>query len=489
MHVTLIYPHQLFQAHPAVAPDRDVLLVEDPLFFYDRHYPTRFHQIKLVLHRASMKRYAAETLVHHATRYVDYADATTHVLLRRLAQSGVRVIHVVDPVDFMVEKRLRHEAAANDIALVWYDTPNFLTTPADTATYYTNRKRYFQTDFYVWQRKRLGILLDGTKPLGGRWTYDSDNRHRLAAAVDVPPAPAIYHNSYVEEARAYVHQHFGDHYGSSEDFIYPTSHAEAEARLDDFLQHKLSQFGPYQDAITQRVPFVFHSLISSSLNSGLLSPVQVVQRTLDFYEAHPHTPLASVEGFLRQIIGWREFMRVIYVREGVRQRNSNFWKQTRTLDERWYTGTLGIPPVDHAIHKALKYAYAHHIERLMLLGNFMLLNEIHPDEVYRWFMEMFIDAYDWVMVPNVYGMSQYADGGLITTKPYLSSSNYVRKMSDYKAGDWNQNWDSLYWRFIAKHESFFRSNPRLSVMVSHLDKMGDDQRAVHDQQAESFLKG
>ena len=487
LHLSLLFPNQLYQQHPAIAPDREVLLIEEPLFFGDVHYPAKFHKMKLVMHRASMKRYAAETLHNHKTRYINHADANTASLLQQLATEGATHLHIVDPTDFMLEKRLRREADKHGIEVVWYDTPNFITTPLEIDTFFRGKKTYHQTDFYIWQRKQHGILLVKDAPLGGRWTYDTENRQKLKANVVLPAEPARYDNAYIQEAQTYVEQHFADNPGSSSDFIYPTNPAEAETRLDEFLHQKLGNFGAYQDAITPKAPFLFHSLISSSLNSGLLAPMQVVERTLAYFEAHPNTPIASVEGFLRQIIGWREFMRVIYLREGVKQRTSNFWKHNRALDERWYNGTLGIPPVDDAIRKVSQYAYAHHIERLMLLGNFMALCEIHPDEVYRWFMEMFIDAYDWVMVPNVYGMSQYADGGLITTKPYLSSSNYVRKMSDYKVGDWCAVWDGLYWRFIHKHEAFFRSNPRLSMMTAHLDRMGSENLTAHETTAQRWL--
>ncbi len=485
----LIYPHQLFERHPALAAGRRVLLVEDPLFFGDARYPARFHRMKLALHRASMKRYQAEQLREHPTQYVEHSAASTEHVMAALAAEGVREVFVADPVDYLLEKRLTRAADRHNVAIHWLSSPGFLNTRAEIDAFYADRPRYHQTDFYIWQRKKQGLLMDRGKPLGGRWTFDTENRQKLKPNVSVPQAPAVYHNAYIDEARAYVRRHFPDNPGQLDDFIYPTNHAEAAALLDDFLAHKLGQFGPYQDAITHRAPFLFHSLLSSSINIGLLTPAQVVERTLAYVEAHPQTSLASVEGFLRQIVGWREFMRAVYVRAGVQQRTSNFWGQGRALDERWYAGTLGIPPVDDAIHKALRFAYNHHIERLMLLGNLMTLCEIHPDEVYRWFMEMFIDAYDWVMVPNVYGMSQYADGGLITTKPYLSSSNYVRKMSDYPSGVWCETWDSLYWRFVHKHAAFFRSNPRLSVMASHLDRMGEETLTAHRERAERFMRG
>jgi len=222
------------------------------------------------------------------------------------------------------------------------------------------------------------------------------------------------------------------------------------------------------------------------LNIGLITPREVIDKTLGYAEENP-VPLNALEGFIRQIIGWREFMLAIYALEDNRERSTNFWQHTRKLPPSFYNGTTGIKPVGTVIHHLLNYSYCHHIERLMILGNFMLLCEIDPDEIYRWFMEMFIDAYDWVMVPNVYGMSQYADGGLITTKPYISSSRYIQKMSDFPKGKWCEIWDSLYWRFIHKHQDFFANNPRMKVMTFQLKRMGKAKSNGYLRQAERFL--
>lgn len=198
-------------------------------------------------------------------------------------------------------------------------------------------------------------------------------------------------------------------------------------------------------------------------------------------------PLNSLEGFIRQVIGWREYMRGVYRLTGRQQRCRNFWGHTHPMPRALYQGTTGIDPVDTVIRRVLRHAYCHHIERLMVLGNFMLLCEIHPDAVYRWFMELFIDAYDWVMVPNVYGMSQFADGGLSTTKPYISGSNYILKMSNFRKGAWCAVWDALYWRFIDLHRDFFAMNPRMSVMVKQCDRLGP-RLAEHHRTANAFLE-
>jgi deoxyribodipyrimidine photolyase-related protein len=207
---------------------------------------------------------------------------------------------------------------------------------------------------------------------------------------------------------------------------------------------------------------------------------------MDYSEQHD-VRLNSLEGFIRQLIGWREFMRAIYIVEEQKQKKTNFWDFKQKIPQQFYDGTTGVEPVDLTIKYVLKNAYAHHIERLMILGNFMLLCEIHPKEVYRWFMELFIDAYEWVMVPNIFGMSQYADGGLMTTKPYISSSNYIRKMSNFKAGPWCDIWDSLFWRFIHKHKKVFDKNPRMKIMVSQANKMGKEKVKRYVDVAEMYL--
>ena len=213
-----------------------------------------------------------------------------------------------------------------------------------------------------------------------------------------------------------------------------------------------------------------------------------MDRALEFASESGSIPLNSLEGFIRQIIGWREFMRVIYLRHGVAERTENFWNFTRPMPQSFYDGTTGIDPIDHVIQALHEDAYCHHIERLMVVGNFMMLCRIDPDEVYRWFMEFFIDAYDWVMVPNVYGMSQFADGGIFATKPYLSGSNYIRKMSDFKKGDWCEVWDGLFWTFVEDHRDFFLKNYRMAQMAQLHDRMSEEKKKNHRENAVRFLR-
>ncbi len=237
--------------------------------------------------------------------------------------------------------------------------------------------------------------------------------------------------------------------------------------------------------------FLFHSVLTPMLNIGLLTPLQILEQAILHFErvqdSEDEVSLASAEGFIRQIMGWREYIRGVYQTMGRMQRIQNAWDHQRPLPSAFYDGTTGIDPVDQVIRRVLQYGYCHHIERLMILGNFMFLCQIQPHAVYQWFMELFVDAYDWVMVPNVYGMSQNADGGKITTKPYMSGSSYVLRMSNFKRGAWCEIWDALYWRFIDLHRERFLKNPRLSMMVRQLDKMGSRVDSFH-RTADDFLK-
>lgn len=485
MEITLVFPHQLYKSHPALEKGRVVYLVEDPLYF--RQYP--FHKKKLVLHRASMKSYSNQLKAMGIT--VEYIDATnplaaTEALFKQFADHGVERVMYCDTTDYLLERRIERYAGRNAITLHRLESPNFLTSRQEIHAYFGNGRRFFMADFYKYQRKRLGILVNNNEPVGGRWSFDEDNRKKIPKGTPLPEFHHYGNAGLVTDAIRYVESEFKDNYGSVDDFLFPTDHAAAEQLFDDFLKERFREFGVYQDAILHQQHFLFHSVISSSLNIGLLDPTHIVTRTLDFAGTNK-IPLNSVEGFLRQVIGWREYIRAVYLLKGVEERRKNHFGFTATLPESFWTGTTGIDPVDSVIRRLEMSAYSHHIERLMVVGNFMLLCEFNPDEVYRWFMTWYIDAYDWVMVPNVYGMSQFADGGMMSTKPYISGSNYLLKMSDFKKGEWSATWDGLFWRFMTTHLDVFQSNPRLSFLLNTWTKMPESKRSEHLRHAESYL--
>ncbi len=486
---TVIFPHQLFESHPGLSCTPVVYLVEDQLFFSDYRRKIRFHKKKLVLHRASMM-YFKKRLESRGFEVLYAAfknDPGMKDFFQRLAGDGIRKIYICDVIDSELEKRLSKESNRAKIGITILPTPGFISDKDWLERFFLQTKHYSQTKFYIAQRKRLNILVEEGKPVSGQWSFDPLNRRRIPRGIKIPELLNLPGNKYIEEAQNYVKRNFPFHPGRAEKFPYPVTHRDSDIWLDNFLANKLELFGDYEDAMLRDDAFLFHSVLTPSLNVGLILPQDLMKKALAFAEKNK-IPINSLEGFIRQVIGWREFMRAIYILEGERERTSNFWGHSQKLPDSFYKASTGVVPVDCVIHRVLEWGYAHHIERLMVLGNFMLLCEIAPNEVYKWFMEMFIDAYDWVMVPNVFGMSQFADGGLITTKPYISSSRYILRMSDFPKGEWCKIWDGLYWRFIHKHQSFFLKNPRMRVMMFQLKKMEKKVLNKHLRSADRFLE-
>ena len=491
----IVFPNQLFEKHPGLkrVPSR-VVLIEDSLFFGDHHHPAKFHKQKLWLHRATMKRYEAQ--LHEQgfeTLYIDY-DPTPGALAKQLARvcrsikSSPRKLMVADPTDFILEKRLQRISHKIKVEIEVLPNPGFLNSREQNIDYRAGKKRWFMADFYKFQRRRLNILMDDDEPIGGRWSFDEDNRKKVPKKLlsEVPAILKLKYDPIDHEAVQYVHDRFPDNPGQLEQLYYPTSRADAKKWLRHFLKHRFGQFGIYEDAIVRGESWLWHSVLTPALNVGLLTPDEVVKAALAHAKKH-ETPLNSVEGFIRQVIGWREFIRATYQDLGVSMRTTNHWNHTRSIPFSFYNGTTGIEPIDDTIGRILKTGYCHHIERLMVLGGFMFLCEFDPDEIYRWFMEMFVDSYDWVMVPNAYAMSQHADGGQITTKPYFSGSSYIRKMSHYKKGEWCDIWDGLYWRWIWNRADLLAKNHRWAMPCAMVKKMDKEKRQAHLKNAEAWL--
>lgn len=488
MSIGILFPHQLVEHNSIVASCETIYLVEEYLFF--KQY--NFHKQKLAFHRASMKFYA-DFLMNKGVKVV-YIQANNDLsdirkLLVDMSKNGITAIEYIDTSDCWLEKRINETSAQLKLSVLKHRTPLFMNTSEEISVYFAGKKRLFQTDFYKFQRQKRNLLLEkDKKPLGGKWTYDDENRLKYPKGKVPPLVNFSPSNSYYSEAIQYVEVHFSANYGELNSTIcYPVTFEESKAWLNDFFKTRFAEFGPFEDAIVSNETFLHHSLLSPMLNVGLLTPDYVIDEALDF-ASHHDIPLNSLEGFIRQIVGWREFIRAVYELKGTEERTKNYWGFKRKIPTSFWNGTTGIEPIDSTIKKVLETGYCHHIERLMVLGNFMLLCEFDPDEVYRWFMELFIDAYDWVMVPNVYGMSQFADGGLMSTKPYISGSNYLMKMSDYKKGEWQVTWDGLFWRFMHVHRDFFLQNPRLGMLVHSFDKMSNEKQELHLTAAEKYLK-
>ncbi len=487
--VALIFPHQLFEDVEWLFRTSKVYLIEEYLFF--RQYI--FHKQKIAFHRASMKFYEAYLLAKGIeVEYVESQDELSDIrkLLPYLAAKGVKSIEYLAVVDYYLERRIQKGAGQNALHLNKNQSASFILTEKEMEAYFNSKKKFFQTDFYKKQRVRLNILIDeNNQPVGGQWTYDADNRLRYPKNKIPPKVRFESLNSYHKEAIEYVQKYFDQNYGElNTDYFFPVDFESSRKWLTDFFETRFTDFGQYEDAIVKQEKFLHHSMLTPMLNTGLLTPAFIIDEALRYAFAKD-IPLNSLEGFIRQIIGWREFIRSVYQLRGVEERTKNYWQFTRKIPESFWLGNTGIAPIDDTIKKVLDTGYCHHIERLMILGNFMLLCEFDPDEVYRWFMEMFVDAYDWVMVPNVYGMSQFADGGIFATKPYISGSNYLIKMSDYQKGEWSEIWDSLFWRFMDKQRDFFLKNPRLGMLVSTFDKMDQRKKDAYWSVAEKYLEG
>lgn len=427
------------------------------------------------------------------TLYFEY-DSKKESLLRHLKKikrglnSSPKKLITTHPTDFILEKRLNRFCDQLKLPIEFLENPQFINSPEDNQSYRDSKKRWFMADFYKSQRRRLDLLMEDDQPVGGKWSFDEDNRKKVPKKLlsEIPTVPKIKHDDMDLEARDYVDKRFGENYGRLENLHYPTNHAAAKRWLKDFLKRRFVNFGVYEDAIVEGESWLWHSVLTPMLNTGLLTPNQVVTETMTFVKKND-VPLNSVEGFIRQIIGWREFIRATYQDHGVEMRTTNHWNHHRKIPSTFYDATTGIAPIDDTIERILDTGYCHHVERLMVLGGFMFLCEFDPDEIYRWFMEMFIDSYDWVMVPNAYSMSQHADGGLITTKPYFSGSSYIRKMSHYKKEPWCEIWDGLYWRWVWLHSDSLAKNPRWAMMCSMAKKMDKAKRDSHLKVADAYL--
>lgn len=481
MHSALIYPNQLFFNSLLVLNFETFYLIEDPLFF--RQYA--FHKQKLILHRASMKAY--EATLQRLGKKVHYIESNsilkTQDIGKILSKNKVKEVTFYAPEDDWLSRDLYKSLESEEIKINELPHPHFI-TPLQTVINYTPKGSFFFfNDFYISQRIEKNVLVNNKKPEGGKWSFDKDNRSKLPPKTLLPKLISPTDTNITIEAVSYVNENFHSNPGYGERLIYPSTREEALKWCEAFFRERFRDFGPFEDAIERDESFIFHSVFTPFLNIGLVSPEELISKALE-YDA----PLNSKEGFIRQVLGWREFVRLIYIRAGRKQRTSNFLNNFQKISPKFYSATSGIEPIDLVIQRLLSTGYTHHIERLMVLGNFFLLCDINPDEVYRWFMELYVDSYDWVMVPNVYGMSQYADGGLMTTKPYVSGSSYILRMSNFKKGPWCEVWDGLYWRFIDKHRELIAGNPRMSVMASMRDKLAKNKTLnKHIRTAENFL--
>lgn len=483
----IILGDQLFPSHFYKGKKNSlVFMAED--FELCTHF--KYHKHKLIFFLSAMRSYADELSEQGFNVHYEKLSQVSYVkrLEEFLLKNKISKVSIGEVQDKFFENSILNLFMKLKISHEILETPMFLCPRQDFKNYLFYHPKPFMKSFYEGERKRLKILLDDKgKPTGGHWSFDIENRKKAPKVLNNKEIPKHEKNANVLSVMKLVDKNFLDHPGNVQNFWLPVDRKGSLKNLRFFIKHHLIHFGDYQDAITPRSTFLFHSVISPMINAGLLTPKEVVEEALKAREVNSDIPLAAVEGFIRQVIGWREFVRGIYQNFSEVEDSKNFFNHQRNLTHHWYDGSTGILPLDDAIKKANEFGYCHHIERLMILSNVMLLSEIHPGEVHRWFMEMFVDSADWVMGPNVYGMGQFSDGGIFATKPYISGSNYILKMSDYKKDDWCEVWDGLFWRFISKNKSFFSKNHRMNMMVKTFEKFDKTKQSRLIKLGESFI--
>ncbi len=465
----LVLGDQLVEGLPGLPSSAPVFMQED----WELCTRTRHHKQKILLFLSAMDHFRHG--LESQGRAVEYRELEKEGpnLLDALAGwmklTGLTRLWTYVPHDPFFQSQLKAWAESERIDLKLVPSPLFITSPENWARYRGTRKRLLMADFYKEQRLRTGYLVDENRqPLGERWSFDEDNRKPLPKGIIPPPWLGRPMDEITKAKAELVSKHFADHPGSLKGFSWPVTRQEALEDLEEFIAERLNLFGPYEDSLSQMGGRLWHSALSPSINMGLLLPGECCEAAIRACQKGKAS-LASVEGFVRQLIGWREF--IYWMNPEYEGRNLNQLGHTRRMTDAWWKGETGLPPLDGVIRRLNERAWCHHIERLMVLGSSMVMAEIHPDDAYRWFMEMFIDSADWVMAPNVYGMSQFADGGLFATKPYISGSSYLLKMGDYPKGPWTEVWDGLYWRFVDRHRTLFEGNPRMRVMLGSLEKM------------------
>jgi len=402
------------------------------------------------------------------------------------------------PDEYRVDQELGLLSGILNLPINGVDTEHFYTTRTEFSEFFAGKKQFLLESFYRHMRKKHDVLMLAGKPEGDKWNFDSDNRKKIHSNHSVI-SPLLFHrdvSNLVEMIRNQGVKTVGE--VDEKQFVWPVSRNESLELLDFFISYCLPLFGTFQDAMTPDAWSVYHSRISFALNVKLISPQEVIEKVVDSYRTNKAVTLNQVEGFVRQILGWREYMRGIYWMHMPDYASLNYFGHKNKLPNWFWSGETKMKCLSHGIQQSLQFSYAHHIQRLMVTGNFALLAGIHPDEVDRWYLGIYIDALEWVEITNTRGMSQFADGGIVGTKPYVSSANYIDKMGTYcskchynskeKVGEKACPFNSLYWNFYAKNESLLRNNPRIGMAYVTLDKMQPEAKAALLQQAEFYLE-
>jgi deoxyribodipyrimidine photolyase-related protein len=463
----------------------------------------KHHKKKIAFIFSAMRHFAAELADQGLNlRYVRYDDPDNAGSLlgevaRAVGEYEIDEVIVTTPGEYRLVEDLGGWAKTLDVKVTVRDDDRFLSTAAEFEAWAKGRKQLRMEFFYREMRRKYSILMDQDGPVGGQWNYDSENRKPPATGLEVPPKYKAEPDAITQEVIELVEANFSDHFGDLSPFHSAVTHDQAVLALKEFIDRRLNLFGDYQDAMIQGEPWMYHSHIGLYLNCGLLDPLECIQRAQAAY--HKGTaPLNAVEGFIRQILGWREYVRGMYWLNMPNYKTANFLEAKRALPEFYWTADTQMNCMRQCVSETKQNAYAHHIQRLMVLGNFALIAGLHPDEVNEWYMLVYADAYEWVELPNVSGMILFADGGQLASKPYAASGAYINKMSNYcgscrykhtvKNGPTACPFNYLYWDFIARNEVKLRGNPRMGFMYKSLDRMSDEKRQAIQDDTRRFFK-
>ena len=414
-------------------------------------------------------------------------------------EQGIEKFEYQLPDEYRLDQQLRMFCKDIKIESEAFDTEHFLTKRHDLKDFFESKKMLIMENFYRMMRKKYDVLMEDGDPVGGKWNYDHDNRKKMPTDTTIPQVKSFQKS--VQEIVNLLESEKVKTIGriDTSNFVWPTTREEGLEQLDYFIEACLPQFGDYQDAMTTKGWSLFHSRISFALNSKLIDPLEVIQKVEQVYQENPdYAPLSAIEGFIRQILGWREYMRGIYWRNMPAYAETNFFERQTNLPSWFWTGETKMKCLSHAIGQSLDHAYAHHIQRLMVTGNFALLAGIDPDQVDEWYLGIYIDAIEWVEITNTRGMSQFADGGIVATKPYVSSANYMHKMSHYctqcsydhkkKVGENACPFNSLYWEFLDRHRDKLSKNQRMSMIYRVWDKNSQESKNLTLEQAAIYLE-
>lgn len=498
----LILGDQLTDDLPAITDavkSRDVILLAE---VREEATYVKHHKKKIAFLFSAMRHFSKELESQgYTVRYRYYNDKNNQGSLLgevKLALDELELDDVVTtaPGEYRLLKSMQQwEHQLGKPVSINKDT-RFYATPAEFSEWAEGRKSLRMEFFYREMRKKTGILMQDGGPVGGQWNYDAKNRESLPTSVQ-PPSPSMFEPDDITlEVIELVKKEFSDHFGDIDEFHYAVSRQQALEVLNTFIDERLPDFGRYQDAMRNNAPWLFHSHLSFYINCGLLSPQEVVEQAESAYHSGS-APLNSVEGFIRQILGWREFVRGFYWHYMPGLQSDNYFSATRNLPEFFWDGYTNMNCMRQCITDTKNHAYAHHIQRLMVLGNFSLLCELSPEQVQKWYLLVYADAYEWVELPNVSGMILFADGGNLASKPYVASGSYINKMSDYckncgysvskKTGEKACPFNYLYWRFLDAHQDKLRKNPRMGLVYKSYDRMDAQKIETMRSDGQKFL--